>query len=118
MSAEAPDRGDLIIVNFNPQAGHEQAGRRTGIVLSPQAFNEVTGFPLICPITNQKKGYPFEVELPNTGVPVSDGFPVTGVILVDQVKSLDWGVRKVQVQGRASNEIVADCLAKIATFLT
>lgn len=118
MPVDAPDRGDLIIMNFNPQAGHEQAGRRTGVVLSPLSFNKATGFALICPITNQKKGYPFEVELPALGEPVSDGFPVTGVILVDQVKSMDWRARRVQILGQTSKEIIDDCLAKIATFLT
>lgn len=114
----APDRGDLVIINFNPQAGHEQRGRRTGLVLSPQAFNDVTGFALICPTTNQKKGYPFEVALPDSGVPVSDGFPVTGVVLVDQIKSLDWRARNLKVLGQANDEIIEDCLAKVATFLT
>lgn len=112
-----PARGDLIIVDFNPQAGHEQAGRRTGIVLSPEQFNDVTGFASICPITNQEKGYPYEVILPKDGIPVPSGKPVTGVILTDQVKTLDWKARKVKVIGQASEEIVEDCLAKIATYL-
>lgn len=114
----APERGDLIVIDFNPQAGHEQKGRRTGIVLSPKSFNDATGFALICPTTNQQKGYPFEVELPAPGVPVSKGFPVTGVVLVDQVKSMDWSARRVQILGRAPKEVIDDCLAKIATFLT
>jgi len=118
MVVDVPDRGDLVRINFNPQAGHEQAGKRLGIVLSPKAFNDATGFALICPITKQKKGYPFEVELPAAGVLVSNGDPVTGVILVDQVKSLDWKARKVRVLEQAPEEIVDDCLAKIATFLT
>lgn len=118
MSINAPGRGDLIIINFNPQAGHKQTGRRTGIILSPKEFNDKTGFALICPITNQKKGYPFEVDLPDSGVTVLNGYPVTGVILVDQVKSMDWKERNVLVLGTAPEEIVEDCLAKIATFLT
>lgn len=118
MSVKVPERGDLVIINFNPQAGHEQAGRRTGIVLSPKAFNDITGFATICPITNQKKGYPFEVELPPFGVSVANGFPVTGVILVDQVKSLDWRVRRIEILGQAPTDVTNDCLAKIATFLT
>ena len=64
MSKTIPKRGDLIVLNFNPQAGHEQAGRRNAIVLSPKEFNELTGFIVVCPITNQKKNYPFEVNLP------------------------------------------------------
>lgn len=123
-----PGRGDLIILNFNPQAGHEQAGRRNAIVLSPKAFNEATGFIAVCPITNQKKGYPFEVDLPNEGIFLDDtGFPITGVVLTDQVKSLDWTARKLKVLKKydiadAQNEIIDaiidECLAKIAVYLT
>ncbi|PLR75670.1 mRNA-degrading endonuclease [Bacillus sp. V3-13] len=106
----APERGDLVYANFNPQSGHEQAGRRPGIVLSPKIFNDATGFAVICPITNQVKGYPFEVALPN-------GLAITGVILTDQVKSLDWRARNFQITGQAPEEIIHDCLAKIHTFL-
>lgn len=108
---QPPDRGDLVYVNFNPQSGHEQTGRRPGIVLSPKAFNQSTGFAVLCPITRQKKGYPFEVELPA-------GSAVEGVILADQVKSLDWRSRRLQIVGRAPNEIVSDCLDLIRTFLS
>lgn len=88
MSGEyVPDRGDLIWLEFNPQAGHEQAGRRPALVLSPRAYNDKAGLFIACPITNQKKGYPFEVDIPT-------GLGVQGVILSDQVKSLDWRVRK------------------------
>lgn len=123
-----PDRGDLIVLNFNPQAGHEQAGRRNAIVLSPKAFNDATGFIAVCPITNQKKGYPFEVDLPNEGIPLDDnGFPITGVILTDQIKSLDWTVRNLKVlkkynpkdaQIEVIDAIIDECLAKIGTYLT
>jgi mRNA interferase MazF len=106
----APDRGDLVYAHFNPQAGHEQAGHRPGIVLSPQAFNAATGFAVICPITNQAKGYPFEVALPS-------GLAISGVILTDQVKSLDWRARNFQVRGQAPQEVVDDCLMLIHTFL-
>lgn len=125
---EIPERGDLIVLNFNPQAGHEQAGRRNAIVLSPKAFNKATGFIVVCPITNQKKGYPFEVDLPDEGVSLDDsGFPITGVILTDQVKSLDWTARNLKVlkkyapndaQIKVIDEIIDECLAKIATYLT
>ncbi|WLR42042.1 type II toxin-antitoxin system PemK/MazF family toxin [Bacillus carboniphilus] len=124
MSEIVPERGDLIVLNFNPQAGHEQAGRRNAIVLSPKEFNEATGFIVVCPITNQKKGYPFEVNLPNGGIPFEEGFPITGVILTDQIKSLDWRVRNLKVLKKFNpeNEIIVDiideCLAKIATYLT
>lgn len=106
----APERGDLVYVNFNPQAGHEQAGNRPGIVLSPKEFNEATGFVAICPITNTIRGWGYEVKLP-------EGLAFQGVILTDQVKSLDWQARNLRVRGQAPEEIVDDCLAKIHTFL-
>ena len=87
--AYVPKRGDAIWINFNPQAGHEQAGRRPAIVLSPQSYNGKVGLCLLCPITNQTKGYPFEVLIPA-------GLGVTGVILSDQGKSLDWRVRNAE----------------------
>lgn len=128
MSVEAPGRGDLIVLNFNPHAGHEQAGRRNAIVLSPKEFNEMTGFAAVCPITNQKKDYPFEVALPKEGIPLDDGgFPITGVVLTDQVKSLDWTAHNLKVlkkycpedaQIEEIDEIIEDCLAKIKTYLT
>jgi len=106
----APDRGDLVYAHFNPQAGHEQAGHRPGIVLSPKAFNDATGFAVICPITNQVKGYPFEVALP-------PGLAISGVILTDQVKSLDWRARNFQVRDQVPQEVVDECLTLIHTFL-
>ena len=124
MSKTIPKRGDLIVLNFNPQAGHEQAGRRNAIVLSPKEFNELTGFIVVCPITNQKKNYPFEVNLPEEGITLADGYPITGVILTDQVKSLDWAARNVKVlkehdqKDAKINEIINECLAKIVTYLT
>jgi mRNA interferase MazF len=125
---EIPGRGAFIVLDFNPQAGHEQAGRRNAIVLSPKAFNKTTGFIVVCPITNQKKGYPFEVNLPDEGISLDDsGFPITGVILTDQVKSLDWTARNFKVlkeydpndaQIKEIDAIIDECLAKIATYLT
>ena len=82
-----PERGDAIYITLDPQAGHEQAGRRPALVLSPSTYNSRVGLALFCPITTQVKGYPFEVPLP-------PGLPVTGVVGADQVKSLDWRVRK------------------------
>ena len=81
-----PQRGDAVWINFNPQAGHEQAGHRPAVVLSPGAYNDKTSLAILCPITNQVKGYPFEVAVPA-------GLDVTGVILADQVKSMDWRAR-------------------------
>src|SRR3954454_18410008 len=81
-----PDRGDVVWISLNPQAGHEQAGRRPAVVLSPAAYNGRAGLAILCPITNQIKGYPFEVILPSE-------LAVSGAVLSDQVKSLDWRVR-------------------------
>ena len=123
MPKTAPDRGDLVVISFTPQSGHEQAGRRTAIVLSPRLFNEATGFAAVCPITNQRKGYPFEVGLPSEGIALEDGFPVTGVILADQVKTLDWKTRNLKVLKHCDKEdqqltdAVIDCLAKVKTYL-
>lgn len=107
---QIPARGDLVYVNFTPQSGHEQAGTRPGIVLSPKDFNQATGFAVVCPITRQAKGYPFEVALP-------EGLAIGGVVLTDQVKSLDWRSRQFNVKGQAPQEVVTDCLDLIHTFL-
>jgi len=87
-----PTRGDLIWLDFDPQAGREQAGRRPAIVLSERDFNDLTGFALVCPITNQVKNYAFEVSL-------SEGLPFTGVVLTDQIKSLDVRKRNIKIVG-------------------
>jgi mRNA interferase MazF len=87
-----PARGDLVWLDFDPQAGREQAGRRPGIVLSEVEFNALTGFAVVCPITSQSKAYAFEVPLP-------DGLPFTGVVLTDQMKSLDVKNRKIKTVG-------------------
>lgn len=106
-----PDRGDGIWLTFTPQSGHEQAGRRPAIVLSPAAYNGKVGLALVCPITNQIKGYPFEVLLPPDE-------SVTGVILADQVRSLDWRTRKAEFIARLSASIVEETLAKLNTLLS
>ena len=114
----------MIVLNLNPEAVHEQAGRRNAIVLSPKEFNELTGFIVVCPITNQKKNYPFEVNLSEERITFAGGNPITGVILTDQVKSLDWATSNVKVlkehdqKDAEINEIINECLAKIATYLT
>lgn len=87
--AYVPERGDVVWIAFNPQAGHEQAGHRPAVVLSPKAYNGKVGLAILCPITTQVKGYPFEVSIP-------DGLPVSGVILSDQVKSLGWKARNAE----------------------
>lgn len=104
------DRGDLVWISLNPQTGHEQAGRRSALVLSPQAFNETTGFVSICPITSTIRGWGFEVLLP-------EGLIFKGVILTDQIKNLDWRARRMEVVGKAPIEVVQACLDKIHTFL-
>ncbi len=110
MSGKTPDRGDYVHLDFDPQAGHEQAGARFGLVMSPRAFNEVTGFAFVAPLTSQVKGYPFEVEIPS-------GECCYGVVLVDQTKSLDWRARGLKVKGRASNALVEEASAKLAAIL-
>jgi mRNA interferase MazF len=111
MAAEdAPDRGDLVWVQFSSQAGHEQAGLRPGLVLSPAAYNGKVGLALICPVTSQVKGYPFEVALPPGGT-------ITGVVLADQVRCLDWRARRVRRAGRAPAAVVAAALGRARALL-
>ncbi len=106
-----PDRGDVVWITLNPQAGHEQAGRRPALVISPAAYNGKVGLALLCPITNQVKGYPFEVRIPQA-------LAVTGVVLADQVKSLDWRARKVELIGTLPEATVAEVLRKLGTLLS
>ncbi len=106
-----PDRGDVVWITLNPQAGHEQAGRRPALVISPAAYNGKVGLALLCPITNQVKGYPFEVRIPQA-------LAVAGVVLADQVKSLDWRARKVELIGTLPEATVAEVLRKLGTLLS
>lgn len=106
----APDRGDIVWLQFTPQAGHEQAGRRPAFVISPKAYNLKVGLALFCPITSRVKGYPFEVILPQ-------GLPASGAILSDQIKSLDWRARDARRLCVAPEEIVEDVLAKISLLI-
>ena len=94
-----PDRGDVVWLSLDPQAGHEQAGRRPALTISPAEYNRRTGLALFCPITNKAKGYPFEVAIPAGGV-------VTGVVLADQLKSLDWKARRATHAGTLDEEVV------------
>jgi mRNA interferase MazF len=105
-----PSRGDIVWLLFNPQTGSEQAGRRPAIVLSPSAYNGKVGLAVFCPITSQRKGYPFEVVLPQD-------LPVSGVVLSDQVKSLDWRSRNAQFACHVPHEIIAEVLQKVSTLL-
>jgi mRNA interferase MazF len=106
-----PERGDLVWLNFTPQAGHEQAGQRPALVLSPAAYNGKTGLMLCCPITSQVKGYPFEVA-------VEGEAGITGVILADQIKSLDWRARQTRRKGRATSGVVKRALARAMALLS
>ena len=109
-AAFVPDAGDLIWLTFDPQAGHEQAGRRPALVLSPRIYNVKSGLVLACPVTNQAKGYPFEVA-----VPIGSG--AKGVILADHLKSLDWRARQAQHLGRCAGEVMDEVRAKLAPLL-
>ena len=105
-----PARGDLVWLQFTPQAGHEQAGHRPAVALSPRSYNQKTGLALFCPVTSQIKGYPFEVKLP-------DGLPLKGVVLCDQVKSLDWSARRARLAARLPAATLDDILAKMLALL-
>ncbi len=106
----APERGDVVWLRFAPQAGHEQAGRRPAVALSPRSYNEKVGLGLFCPVTSHEKGYPFETRLP-------EGLPVSGVVLCDQVKSFDWQVRQAQFICRLPEATVAEIMAKVQALL-
>jgi mRNA interferase MazF len=105
-----PDRGDAVWITLDPQAGHEPAGRRPALVLSPATYNGRVGLALLCPITSQVKGYPFEVALPA-------GSAVSGVVLADLVKSLDWRARKASRIGTVSETVVARVLQRLQALL-
>jgi mRNA interferase MazF len=108
--AYIPERGDVVWISLNPQAGHEQAGRRPAVVLSPASYNGKVGLALFCPITSQVKGYPFEVRLP-------EGLEIVGAILADQAKSLDWRERNAERLCTLPTEIIAEVLGKLSTLL-
>ena len=105
-----PKKADIVWLEFDPQAGHEQAGHRPALVLSPESYNSRTGLAIFCPITSHEKGYPFEVKLPK-------GFKVSGVILSDQIKSLDWKDRKAKFLCRVHQYIFEQVEAKIHSLL-
>jgi mRNA interferase MazF len=105
-----PERGDVVWLQFDPQAGHEQAGHRPALVISPRAYNSRIGLALFCPITSRIKGYPFEVLFP-------PGFKVEGAVLADQLKSLDWRVREAKRFARAPSAVLREALAKIQALV-
>ena len=108
--AYIPDSGDIVWIMFNPQAGHEQAGHRPALVLSPKAYNGKVGLAILCPITSHVKGYPFEVKIP-------DGLEVGGAVLSDQVKSLDWKVRQAEFICKIPTSTLDEVLQKLGTLI-
>jgi mRNA interferase MazF len=109
--AYVPECGDVVWITLNPQAGREEAGRRPAVVVSPQSYNGKVGLAIFCPVTSQIKGYPFEVLIPA-------GLPVTGAILSDQVKSLDWRARKAELICALPARTISEVLQKLAILLT
>jgi len=109
-AAYIPQRGDLVWLTFSPQAGHEQSGRRPGLVLSPMGYNGKVGLMLVCPITSKAKGYPFEVGIP-------DGAGVSGVVLSDQMRSLDWRERRAEYAGKVNAGTLDDVYSKLEAVL-
>jgi mRNA interferase MazF len=105
-----PDAGDLVWFSFSPHAGREQAGRRPALILSPRAYNARTGLCLVCPVTGQPKGYPFEVPLP-------EGLVVSGVVLSDHVKSNDWQQRRAEYIGAVPADLLEEVRARLLPLL-
>jgi mRNA interferase MazF len=104
------ERGQIVWVNFNPQKGHEQAGRRPALVISPSVYNEVSNCVLVCPITSNVAPWPWKVLLP-------EGEYITGAVLVDQIKSIDAKARNIEVAGQSvADETVNEILARLATL--
>ena len=108
--AYIPERGDAVWLVFDPQAGHEQAGRRPALVISPRAYNAKAGLCLACTVTSQVKGYPFETALPG-------GLPIAGVVLADQIMSLDWRARKAEYICTLPAETTSDVIEKISLLI-
>jgi len=105
-----PDHGDVVWLSFDPQAGHEQAGRRPALVLSPRSYNSKVGLGLFCPITSKIKNFPFEVQIP-------EGAKVAGVVLSDQVRSLDWQVRNAELIEQFKDSVMEKVLERVRTLL-
>lgn len=105
-----PDRGDLVYLSFDPRSGHEQSGSRPAVVLSPRRYNARSGLAVFCPVATRVKGYPFEVQLPENA-------PVQGVILADQLKSMDWKARRARLIGKSSGDTMREVLGRIKALL-
>ncbi len=109
VSRYIPEEGDIVWLEFDPQAGHEQAGHRPAVVLSRKAYNQKTGLAIFCPITSRIKGYPFEVNV--------DGKRISGAVLSDQVKSLDWKARRAKLIEKLDDEALAEVVAKLSSII-
>jgi mRNA interferase MazF len=105
-----PERGDIVWINFTPQSGREQAGHRPALVISPKVYNQKVGLALCCPITSQVKGYPFEVLLPKIN-------KISGAVLSDHIKSLDWRARNAEFNSHVSKDILDEVISKITPLI-
>jgi mRNA interferase MazF len=105
-----PDVGDLVWLTFDPQAGHEQRGRRPALILSPRAYNAKARLAIACPITSHANGYPFEVALPRNSA-------ITGVVLADHVKNLDWNARRVVFAAKVPAEVLTDVRERLRVLI-
>ncbi len=110
MPAHVPERGDLIWIEFDPVAGHEQGGRRPAVVISTGKYNLRSGLALVCPVTTKEKGYPYEAALPS-------GLPVKGVVLADHIRSLDWKSRKFEFIAGLPEKTSENIIALIEALL-
>ena len=108
---KTPKRGDLVWIDFNPQSGREQAGRRPALVLTPSAYNRKVGLAIVCPVTSHAKDYPFETALP-------PGLRIHGVVLADHVRSLDWRARRAEFICATPAEVVDDVAAKVQALIS
>jgi mRNA interferase MazF len=109
MGNYVPERGDIVWLNFNPQTGHEQKGRRPAIVISPKKYNEKVGMAIFCPITSKIKNYPFEVRIKNG--------KIDGVVLSDQIKSLDWKNREIEFITKENIETIKEIINKLSVLI-
>jgi len=104
-----PERGDIVWINFDPQSGHEQKGKRPAIVLSPKEYNKKVGLGLFCPITSKIKKYPFEVEISSK--------KINGVVLSDQIKSFDWRTREIEFISKVTSDKIKEIINKFSVLI-
>lgn len=109
MASYSPSRGDIVWLNFTPQAGHEQKGKRPAIIISPLEYNKKTGLAVCCPITSNIKGYPFEVLI--------EGKKINGAVLSDHLKNLDWRAREIKFIEKAKSHVLEEVVSKIAVLI-